>query len=59
MTAPDDSLHHHSRPMGGRDPHEPNRVATPLELLFDLTFLTSYRMINNLRDIIPSALCKR
>ncbi len=42
MTAPDDSLHHHSRPMGGRDPHEPNRVATPLELLFDLTFATSF-----------------
>lgn len=37
-----DSLHHHSRPMGGRDPHEARRVATPLELLFDLTFVVSF-----------------
>jgi low temperature requirement protein LtrA len=37
-----DILHHHSRRMGGRDPHEANRVATPLELLFDLTFATSF-----------------
>jgi low temperature requirement protein LtrA len=28
--------------MGGRDPHEPHRVATPLELLFDLTFATCF-----------------
>src|SRR6267142_13243 len=28
--------------MGGRDPHEKNRVATPLELLFDLTFATCF-----------------
>jgi low temperature requirement protein LtrA len=28
--------------MGGRDPHEAHRVATPLELLFDLTFATSF-----------------
>jgi len=28
--------------MGGRDPHERQRVATPLELLFDLTFATSF-----------------
>jgi low temperature requirement protein LtrA len=28
--------------MGGRDPHEPHRVATPLELLFDLTFVISF-----------------
>ena len=27
------------RRMSGRDPHEDNRVATPLELLFDLTFV--------------------
>ena len=31
-----------SRRMGGRDPHETHRVATPLELLFDLTFATSF-----------------
>ncbi len=35
-------LHHHSRRMGGRDPHEAHRVATPLELLFDLTFVTAF-----------------
>jgi low temperature requirement protein LtrA len=28
--------------MVGRDPHEPHRAATPLELLFDLTFATCF-----------------
>ncbi|NVB79815.1 MAG: low temperature requirement protein A [Kofleriaceae bacterium] len=28
--------------MRGRDPHEPHRVTTPLELLFDLTFVIAY-----------------
>jgi low temperature requirement protein LtrA len=28
--------------MAGRDPHEAHRVATPLELLFDLTFATCF-----------------
>jgi low temperature requirement protein LtrA len=28
--------------MGGRDPHEEHRVATPLELLFDLTFVVAF-----------------
>ena len=28
--------------MSGRDPHEAHRVATPLELLFDLTFATCF-----------------
>ena len=28
--------------MVGRDPHEEHRVATPLELLFDLTFATCF-----------------
>jgi low temperature requirement protein LtrA len=37
-----DSLHHHSRRMGGRDRHETHRGATPLELLFDLTFVISF-----------------
>jgi low temperature requirement protein LtrA len=37
-----DTLHHHSRRMGGRDRHETHRVATPLELLFDLTFVVSF-----------------
>jgi len=31
-----------SRRMTGRDPHEVHRAATPLELLFDLTFATSF-----------------
>jgi low temperature requirement protein LtrA len=37
-----DTLHHHSRRMGGRDQHEAHRVATPLELLFDLTFVITF-----------------
>ena len=39
---PSESLHHHARRMGGRDPHESHRVATPLELLFDLTFVIGF-----------------
>lgn len=35
-------LHHHLRRMGGRDPHEAHRAATPLELLFDLTFVVAF-----------------
>ncbi|HEY3015188.1 MAG TPA: low temperature requirement protein A [Nocardioides sp.] len=38
----EESLHHHGTTMGGRDPHEPNRAATPLELLFDLTFVIAF-----------------
>jgi low temperature requirement protein LtrA len=37
-----ETLHHHSLQMGGRDPHEAHRAATPLELFFDLTFVTSF-----------------
>lgn len=33
---------HHLRRMVGRDPHERHRVATPLELLFDLTFVIAF-----------------
>lgn len=33
---------HRVRRMVGRDPHEPNRAATPLELLFDLTFVVAF-----------------
>lgn len=36
------SLHHHARQMTGRDPHEEHRVSTPLELLFDLTFVLCF-----------------
>src|SRR5713226_3672933 len=35
-------VRHDSRRMRGRDPHETHRTATPLELLFDLTFATSF-----------------
>lgn len=37
-----ETLHHHRRAMRGRDPHEAHRVATPLELLFDLTFVLAF-----------------
>lgn len=33
---------HQLRPMIGRDPDETNRVATPLELHFDLTFVAAF-----------------
>jgi low temperature requirement protein LtrA len=33
---------HNPQRMGGRDPHEAHRAATPLELLFDLAFATSF-----------------
>jgi low temperature requirement protein LtrA len=36
------ALAHRLRRMSGRDPHEPYRVATPLELLFDLTFVIGF-----------------
>jgi len=35
-------MHHHAGRMGGRDPHEEHRAATPLELLFDLTFVIAF-----------------
>lgn len=38
-TAP---AHHRLRQMSGRDPHEEFRVSTPLELLFDLTFVVAF-----------------
>jgi low temperature requirement protein LtrA len=37
-----DTLHHHSRRMVGRDRDETHRAATPLELLFDLTFVVAF-----------------
>jgi low temperature requirement protein LtrA len=33
---------HRLRRMAGRDPHERHRVSTPLELLFDLTFVIAF-----------------
>lgn len=35
---------HGLRRMTGRDPNEPNRTATPLELLFDLTVVVSFSL---------------
>ena len=37
-----DAIHHHVARMVGRDPDEPHRAATPLELLFDLTFVIAF-----------------
>ena len=37
-----ESLRHQVRRMGGRDPHQEHRGATPLELLFDLTFVIAF-----------------
>jgi low temperature requirement protein LtrA len=34
--------HHPAVRMGGRDPDEPHRTATPLELLYDLTFVIGF-----------------
>lgn len=36
------ALAHHLQRMTGRDPHEDGRAATPLELLFDLTFVIAF-----------------
>jgi len=36
------TLHHRLRRMTGRDPLQPHRAATPLELLFDLTFVVAF-----------------
>ena len=33
--------------MGGRDPHEKHRTATPLELFFDLTFVIAFGVAGN------------
>ncbi len=38
---------HRVRQMSGRDPHEEHRVATPLELLFDLTFVIAFGIAAN------------
>ncbi|UUW91305.1 low temperature requirement protein A [Pimelobacter simplex] len=36
------NVRHRTRRMLGRDPHEGHRAATPLELLFDLTFVVAF-----------------
>jgi low temperature requirement protein LtrA len=40
--APRPRLDHRLRRMTGRDPHEPHRSATPLELFFDLVFVAAF-----------------
>lgn len=40
------SLSHHLGRMTGRDPDEAHRVSTPLELLFDLTFVVAFSQIS-------------
>jgi low temperature requirement protein LtrA len=40
--AHDAILHHRPRRMLGRDPREAHRAATPLELLYDLTFVVAF-----------------
>jgi len=42
MTADSQSTDHRHRPLVGRDPGEPCRSATPLELLYDLTFVVAF-----------------
>jgi low temperature requirement protein LtrA len=42
MSHNSDTLYHHARRMSGRDPNQLHRVATPLELLFDLTFVIAF-----------------
>jgi low temperature requirement protein LtrA len=39
---PEGSVQHAVRRMVGRDPHEHGRASTPLELLFDLTFVIAF-----------------
>ena len=42
-----DDRAHRRRPLTGRDPHEAHRSATPLELLFDLTFVVAFGIAAN------------
>jgi low temperature requirement protein LtrA len=44
-TVPD--LGHRRRRLSGRDPHEPHRSATPLELLYDLVFVVAFGQAAN------------
>ncbi len=42
MTTSELTRAHRLRVMSGRDPNEPHRAATPLELLYDLTFVVAF-----------------
>src|ERR671921_1392199 len=44
---PSNPLRHAMARMGGRDPHQPHRTATPLELFFDLTFVIAFGVAGN------------
>lgn len=37
-----DELRHRLRPMTGRDPREPDRTTTPIELLYDLVYVIAF-----------------
>ena len=41
------SLSHRIGRMTGRDPNERHRASTPLELLFDLTFVVAFSQISS------------
>ncbi|WP_205528391.1 low temperature requirement protein A [Desertimonas flava] len=41
------TIAHPRVPMVGRNPHEPHRAATPLELLYDLTFVVAFGAAGN------------
>ena len=45
LVVPD--LGHRRRRLTGRDQHEPHRTATPLELLYDLTFVVAFGQAAN------------
>lgn len=47
MTSAANGLAHRVVRMTGRDPHEPGRAATSLELLFDLTFVVAFGVAGN------------
>jgi low temperature requirement protein LtrA len=47
MPAGPDDRSHHRRRFSGRDPGEEHRGATPLELLFDLTFVVAFGVASN------------
>ena len=47
MTAAASDRAHHRRRFSGRDPNEAHRAATPLELLFDLTFVVAFGTAGN------------
>lgn len=45
--SPPSNRAHHRRRLTGRDPDEEHRAATPLELLFDLTFVVAFGIAAN------------